>query len=486
MINTRKHYKFKDLFKPVDLTTGHVLKIIIIFAIPILLSNILGNAFSLLNSIVLKNTVGGDAVTSMNSTGSISSLLFNFAYGCSGGFAIIASNKCGTKDELGLQKAFISSIFLCLIIGLIISLLAYFLKDSLLVWLNIDEKFISEAKAYFGIIALGFIFILLNNLFGNYLRALGNSMVPLLISLGTTLINILLAYLLTGVIHLSTRGCAIATIIANLIGLIVNYIYMIKKYKYLRFTKESIKFDKEMYVNLLKMGIPLGFQWSILFIGSFVQSSSINKFGPDATKAVTCYSNWESYLYMPLSTISSAILSFVGQNYGAKNYQRIKEGIKDTFIINLVIYGIILIVALPTVQFVPYIFLKSSEINNQIMFYCSTYLYILIPNLIFQGLLMMCRSCLQGIKKPLIPFFSGIGELLARIFVCLLIPLIIDSNNPLSDKAFIGISFSTPSAWIISFLIMGYFTLKFILLNKKFTNNEFSELNKDVNNKENV
>lgn len=459
----------KKLFKPVDLTIGSPWKVMLFFAVPILLSTLLNNAFSLINALVLKSTVGGDSVTAINSTGNISSILFNFAYGCTSGFAVLASNKFGQKDNEGLKKVFYSSLYICLVLAILIMTIGLILYPKLLEILNVNEIYREKAGNYFQIILISFIFMLLNNNLGNILRAIGNSIAPLVISLICTLINIAFAYLFTGAIKLDTRGVAIATLLANFINFSLTAIYIYKKYPEFHLTKEGAKFDKNMTSNLLKLGIPLGFQWSILFIGSFVQSRQVNLFGDGlATKAVTCYSPFEGYITIPLSVMSSALLSFVGQNYGAGYFDRIKKGIKECILIDIIFYILILLITIPLIKYVPYIFLPATDLEGQagelIKFYSNTYLYIVTPSLILQGLLQLSRSSLQGIKKPMIPFLSGVGELVARILVCLFIPSLINPSNPFSNESYVGICFSTPSAWLVSVLIMGLSSIYIIFI----------------------
>lgn len=451
---------FRKLFKPIDLTEGTPWKVILLFAIPILISTILGNAFSLINALVLKYNVGGDSVTAINQTGPISSILFNFAYGCSSGFSVIASNKHGAKDDEGVRKTFYNSIFLSLILAILIITIGFCTYKQLLYALNINEIYIRKAADYYQIILASFVFMILANFLGNFLRAIGNSSIPLVFSLISTIINILLACLFTGPIKLDTRGVAFATLLSNLILTIIYIIYIYFKYPHLRYKKGDLIPDKKMLIDLLKLGLPLGFQWSILFVGSFVQARQVNQFGDGlCSKAVSCYSPFESYITIPLSVMSSALLSYVGQNYGAKKKDRIKKGIRDVLVIDIISYAIILVIGLSLINYVPYIFLPANELDGikgeTIKYYCSTYLKIMIPFLIMQGITQMSRSSLQGIKKPIIPFISGVGELLARVLVCLFIPQLINPNNPLSNESYVGICFSTPIAWITSAIIMG-------------------------------
>lgn len=446
---------FKKIFKPIDLTEGKIWKVILLFAIPILLSTVLSSAFSLINALVLKETVGGTSVTSINQTGSITSFLFNFAYGCTSGFAVLISNKCGSKDQEGIKKVFINSLFLSIIIAVFISVVGLMIYPQLFVILHTDSAFISRASDYLQIILISFVFMVISNLLSNFLRALGDATVPLIISIVSTLINIILAFLFTGIINLDTKGVALATLIANIANIVITITYIFKTYPFLKLHKKDLNLDNHIIGDLLKLGLPLGFQWSILFIGSFVQASKVNEFGKFAQQAVSCYQPFEQYVTIPLSVISQVMLSFIGQNYGAKKIDRIKKGIKDAIIIDIIFYVLALSFSQIISNNVPYIFLPSEEVNDRIIYYCSTYIRILTPFLIFQGLLQISRSVLQGIKKTIIPFISGVGELFARVFVCLLIPSLINPINPISDESFIGICFSTPLAWFTSLLIMG-------------------------------
>jgi Na+-driven multidrug efflux pump len=213
----------------------------------------------------------------------------------------------------------------------------------------------------------------------------------------------------------------------------------------------------------------------VLFVGSFFQSRTINGFGNGlATKAVSCYSPIEQYLCMPLHAISSALLSFVAQNYGNEDFVRIKKGFKEVLLVDISIYIVIFIIGYSLIDHVPYIFMPKEEIDHVIngpiiKYYVSTFLHITIPFYILQGILTISRSTLQGIQKPMIPFISGVGELFARLAVCFFIPSIINPMNPISNESYVGVCFSTPFAWFVSVVIMGGSVIYFF---KKYKNIE--------------
>ena len=455
-----------NFFKQMDLTKGKPWKVIVLFAIPILISSILSSAFSLINSLVLKTTVGGDSVTAISSTGSISLILFQFAYGCSGGFATLISANYGNKDYKAVRKTFYNGIYLSIIIGFIITVLGLFVYKDLLVFLDVDAIYLEKAAQYYFIILLSFVFMVISNYFANALRAMGDSSAPLIISFISTAFNVGLAFLFTGFIKWDTRGVAVATLLANVVNIIITFIYISKKYDYLNLKEGFEKVDSKVCLTLLKLGVPLGLQWSILFVGSFFQSKTINGFGPEATKAAGCFSSIENYLMMPISAIAASFLSYAGQNYGSGKIKRIKKGIGQAILVNVITWLFIVMIGFLIIDYVPYIFLPANEVNDPvsgplIKYFCSTYIKVVIPLTIFQGILTVCRSTLQGIQKPLIPFISGLGELVTRLGICFFLPSLVNPNNPVSNESYVSICFSNPGAWLASILIMGGSTLYF-------------------------
>ena len=464
----------KRIFKQIDLTEGKPWKVLFLFAIPLLLTNLLNNAFSLVNSLVLKTTVGGNAVTAIGSTGPISSILFNFAYGCSTGFGVIMATRFGAKDENRMKKTFYTSMVLAIGIGLLITIIGLCSYKGMLSFLNVANIYREGAERYILTLLIAFVFVLLTHWAQNMLVATGNSGMPLIFSFAATALNIGLAFLFTGALKLGTMGVALATALSNITNFLLCFIYLLRKFQFLRKANIIKEFEPVGAIDLLKLGLPLGLQWSVLFIGSFYQAKKVNEFGNLATKAVSCYSPIEQYLTMPLSTFANALCSYVGQNYGAGKKDRIKKGLRDILILEVFLYAIVVTVGQLIAPYAAYIFMPRNEVEDpangpMILYYTTTYIRIMSPFLILQGLLISFRSTLQGIKKPLIPFLSGLGELTTRILVCSFVPRIVNQENPLSKESFAGICFSNPSAWLTSALIMGIFVI-YYLRDKKLNN----------------
>lgn len=454
---------FKNMFKTMDLTKGSIFKALFFFSLPLFLSSLITSAFGLINSLVLKYTIGGDAVTSINVTGSISSLLFNFAYGAVSGFATITANYHGSKNAEGCSKSMYQGLYISILISILISAIGFIFLDPLLNFLNIDKAYLIDARAYFIVILAMFPLLMLNNLLAAELRSLGNSFFPLAVSIVQAAINVCFALLFTGPLKMGVQGAAYASLIAYFVTVVIFVFYILNKYKAYRPNKASLKFDWPMIWSLLKLGLPLGFQWSILFIGSFIQSSVINQFGDGmASKANVCSMNYENYISMIVLFLGNGLLTFVAQNYGANEINRIRKAVKVCWFSTLILWIATISVSIFIIPYVPYIFLPRDEVNDLVKFYANTYCYIISFCLIMQGSLRIFRSVLQGIKKSLWPLISGFGELGARSLVCLLLPTLINPSNPISNESYIGLSFSNPAAWLASVLIMGFAVLYFM------------------------
>lgn len=467
---------FKNMFKTMDLTKGSIFKALFFFSLPLFFSSLITSAFGLINSLVLKYTVGGYAVTAINVTGSISSLLFNFAYGAVSGFATITANHHGSKDIEGSRKSITHGMYISLVISIVISAIGFIFLDQLLKFLNIDEMYIVDAKKYFVIVLAMFPLLMFNNLLAAELRALGNSFFPLVVAIIQAAVNVCFALLFTGPLEMGVRGAAFASLIACSVAVTILFVYLLVKYPDYRPSKESMKLDWSMVGSLLRLGLPLGFQWSILFIGSFIQSSVVNQFGNGAaSKANVCSGNYENYISMVVLFFGNGLLTFVAQNYGAKQIDRIRKAIGTCWIAMFVLWIITISIAIFIIPYFPYIFLPKDEVTDQIKYYVSTYCYIISFSLILQGSLRIFRSTLEGIKKSIWPLLSGVGELLARTLVCLLLPKLINPTDPVSNASYVGVVFSVTTAWFVSVIVMGFAVLyhmkKGVLKKEAPTNN---------------
>jgi len=460
----------KKMFGFIDLTKGSPLKVLILFSIPVFLTLLLTNALNLVSTLVLKVTVGGDSVTAITQTNSLNAILLNFGLGTCSGFAVIGGHYYGKRDQANTIKAFQNSFYLALLFGVFLTVLGFIVLKPALHLLNVDALYFQKAYEYYIFIIAGFTIIILNQLAMAFLRVMGNSFFPLMVSILMMLLQIGLILLLTSrnILNLDTIGTGIAVVVINIVGLFINYRYLIKKYPFLKIRFRTFRYDGVMGRDLLKQGLPLGFQWSILFVGGFVLTRQLNLFGPDAGKAITVFTNMEAYSSILYATIATSLVTYVSQNFGAGANVRIKQGIKWSLIFVFVSYIIVFILGYALIPVATGIFLPADSINEKVIFYTNSYLFILYPTSILMALAVISRAILQGIKRPLIILLSGFGEMVARIVVSVWVPFLVDANYLVSksDQAYVAMSFSNFGAWIIAAIIMGVPVLLMFVFNK--------------------
>ena len=468
---------FKNLFNPIDLTRGSILKNIIIFLIPILLSLIFQQLYSLTDAIIVGQTLSSPEISGINDVGPLCNIALQFAIGCTSGFSVIIANLIGKKDKDGARKSFIVQIILSLIITIILTIAFCLSTDSLLSLMDIKSSEIDVNKQmvyeaahdYLFVIYLGIICQMGYNLIVANLRALGDSFTPFLFLVFGTIANIFLDLLFIIPLKLGVAGSAWATNLSQLLAAIGCFIYAFIKYPFLKPKKEDFKFNYKFIVAHLKDGCPLGFNFAILQIGIVIMQMAVISFDYDpngnmlATQPAQIGYSIACKIIMILvnayNALGTCAITYFGQNDGAKNYERINKGFKTLFIIGIIMWiglgGIFLLMTINGAYL--YIFLDKSKINADVIKFGNDYLYVTLPLSIIVMILILLRNTLSGLNKPLTPFLAGIGELLARSLLCLFLPEIVNGgpiNSLANEASYITTCFADPLAWIAASLIM--------------------------------
>lgn len=472
---------FKKLFQPIDLTQGKIYKVIILFMIPIFISYIFQQIYTLTDAIIVGQNLSSSEVNGVNDVGSITFIVLQFAFGCSAGFSVISSAKMGVKDNDGVRQSFFAQIVLSLIVSIILTVLALVLIDPLLSLVGLTKEqgglTYESAKTYLAIIFIGTICQVAYNQICSLLRSIGDSLTPLLFLICSTILNVILDIVFIVSFNWGVAGAAIATVLAQGLSAVLCYIYTFVKYPFLRFKKEDFHIRLSFYLEHLKMGLPLAFQFSILGIGLITMQSTIIKFdttqlgavidnGP-AQLAYGAVNKLQTFLMCPLNALGTAMLSYCGQNQGAHKFDRINKGIKQAFVILFIMYLIDLAIAgllLINDTFMT-IFYSSSSISDKSIYLGKLNLFTVMPFFFLVGSIFLLRGSIQGIGKPIIPFFAGIFELIARTLTCLFIPyLFVDQISSSLDlyenpASFIATCAADPIAWVMSLipLTFGYF-----------------------------
>lgn len=485
--------KFKKLFDPIDLTKGPILKTMIPFLIPIVLSLVFQQIYALTDSIIVGKTLNQNEIAAVNDVTSLTSLILNFTIGCTAGFSIIMTKAIGAKDEDTARKSYFTQLILSLIVSVVLTVISLFLIDPLLAWMNIvpsadpNRQEIYEAgKIYVTIVFIfGVLSQMLYNLFSSILRGLGDSFIPFLFLVLSTLINIGLDFLFILGFDMGVAGSAIATVISQALSAVFSFIYIFVKYKHLRFKKEDFKFSKGFIYQHLKLGIPLGFQWSIIYIGVVIMHAAVVPYDltPEGLAVLNnpaqvgygVANKFSGFLATFFTAIGNGMISFISQCYGAGDHKRMRDGFKELSILTVILAVVTTIIGLLFTINGAYqkIFLADAVITEDTVKFGNMYIYLALPFFIALGLIYVGRNFLQAIEKPLFPLLSGVLELLCRVVFCMILPEWINGGKIDSTSSITPyqiICSGDPITWVLTGAML--FGVSIYYLKKNFRDSE--------------
>jgi len=322
-----------------DFTKGNATKQIISFALPMLVGNIFQQAYSMSDAVIVGRFVGGNALAAVGSSMSMIHFLLSVLIGLTTGASVVISQFYGARQDGQLQKTVSTSILFLAGFALIISIIGVAGAPLFLSLLDVPEGIFSETTLYLRIAMGTMIFSVFYNMYTSYLRALGDSKSPLLILIISTLLNVLLDLLFVAVFNWGVGGAAVATAIAQALACILCMAYAGRKVPLLKINK--LIFDKALFRLVLRYSLPAAIQLSTVSLASLTIIRLVNSFGESAVAGYTAAVKIDEFAIMPLSNISMAISTFVGQNIGAANVDRAKKGFRSSLVF-MVLAGIVL------------------------------------------------------------------------------------------------------------------------------------------------
>ena len=427
-----------------DMTRGNPVKLILLFSIPLLIGNIFQQFYSMVDTIIVGRFVGVDALAAVGSTGSMVFLVNGFATGLTSGFAVLVSQKFGAKDEKGLRKSVSSAVTLTVISVVIVTLISLICGKPLLKLMNTPDNIMDDAYTYIKIIYGGLVTTVAYNSIASILRALGDSKTPLYFLIISSVLNVILDLVFIINFKMGVAGAAYATIISQGVSAILCLIYTYKKFTILRLKKEDFKVKKRYYYKHLKIGIPMALQFSITAIGIMTVQGALNVFGSTVIASYTAASKALQLVMQPAITFGVTMATYCGQNLGAREYGRIKDGVKactKISIITSIVAGAVLIFL---GKYFVMMFITNPD--AEILKYAQQVLDISAIFFIPLGLIFIYRNALQGIGDSFIPMMAGAYELIARAIVAFTLPRYLE---------FWGICLADPVAWFAAAIPLG-------------------------------
>ena len=412
--------KAKKLFQP-DLTNDNILKSICSFAAPLLVSYIFLQFYNTVDVVVVGHFLGEESLAAIAACTALNDLLLGFGNGFGNGLGIIAARAYGAKQEGVLKKVVVGSTIITIFVTLFIMLLGIFFLRPVMTLLGTPAEILDEACSYIWVIAIFSGVLFAYNLLSGLLRAIGNSLMPLVFLILSSVLNIFLDILLITVFHLGVQGTAIATIIAQGISALLCLIYILKKCKILIPNRQSFKVDPPIFRDLLGQGLSMALMSSLVNSGTVILQSAINSFGTLIMAGHISARKVFIFINIPLYTLSMASTTFVSQNYGAGKIDRIKKGVKILYLLSI-LWGILCTLVIPFIA--KYLITAiSGSSTPEIVNYGAKYLSIAMPFFPVLGVLLITRNSLQGLGSKVLPLISSIIELMGKVlFTALIIP----------------------------------------------------------------
>lgn len=426
-----------------DMTQGSVIKHLIIYALPMLLGNIFQQLYSAVDTWAVGRGVGVDALAAVGSTGSIHFLILGFVTGFTYGFSILIAQSFGKKDEVGLRRVIANSVYLSAIVTIVISVISVVFARPLLELMNTPENLINDAWLYIVIIFAGMFTTVFYNMAASVLRALGDSVSPLIIVIISSLINVGLDVLFVIVLKWGVAGAAYATLIAQLLSGFM-CMFVIGRIPMLRMSREDWNPRKELLFELTKLGLPVGLMNSVTAVGMVVLQWIVNGFGAVTVAAYTVCSKLIGFAEQPGHIIGLSVGTFAGQNLGANNISRVREGVRKALVLSTLInigVGAILIAFGRQIT----TFFVSGD-AGEVIDTAYPFLVLIGIMIVVLGYLFIYRFALQGIGDTFIPLVSGGVELALRVAVVFIIPVVM---------GFWRISIAEVSAWTGATILLG-------------------------------
>ena len=430
-----------------DMTTGSPFRLILGFAVPMLMGLLFQQFYSMVDTIIVGKYLGVSALASVGSTSSINFMIIGFCTGVCSGFSIPVAQRFGAGDHHGLRCFVANAGWLSAIFSAVMTVIVCFLCMDILRWMDTPDDIIQGAYDYIFIIFAGIPVTYLYNILAGIIRSLGDSRTPVYFLLLSSVINIFLDLFTILVMGMGVEGAAYATVISQAISGVLCFLYMRSHFPILRMTREERKFNLRMAKILCGIGIPMGLQYSITAIGSVILQTAVNGLGSLYVAAISAGNKLTLFFTCPFDALGATMATWAGQNVGAGKIDRVKEGVKYALLIGCV-YAVAAFVILTLFsKYLALLFLDADEVstigNVSLFLFGNSLFYIA---LVFVNVV---RFSIQGMGFSTFAILAGVFEMFARTFAGMcLVPIF----------GYPAACFASPMAWIAAdiFLIPAF------------------------------
>lgn len=422
-----------------DLTAGKPLRRILIFAAPLLVGNIFQQLYSMVDTIIVGQTISTRALSGVGATGAISFLIIGFVQGLTAGFSILTSQFFGGKDTENVRRSVGVSYKLSVYFSVIITIVAVATAMPLLRLMQTPETILPYAYDYIVTIYMGLSATVFYNIVSYQLRAVGDSRTPLYFLIFASLLNVGLDFLFILYFHMGVAGAGWATVISQALAGMGSLLVLLKKFPAMRPKLADIRWDPVYAMRLVRLGLPMALQFSITAIGVMVQQAALNRLGDVAVAAYTAANKMDNLATQAMVALGTALATFCGQNFGAGRFDRIRTGVKQTMLVTAgyAVVGAVVVISLA--KPLTYLFVNAQDATPELLGLVEQFIFFQGVFYIALGAIFCYRNALQGMGYSTLTMIGGAIELVMRALAAFVLA---------AAFGYIGVCLSNPAAWV--------------------------------------
>ncbi len=393
-----------------DLTEGTIWKKILFFALPIFLGQVFQQLYNTFDSLIVGKFLGDEALAAVSSSGSLIFMMIGFFNGVAMGAGVMIAKEYGAKNDKTMRLFIHTDVAFGLSAGILLTILGVSFTPTILRWMQTPEDVLPQSVEYFRFYFCGAVFTVMYNIFVGILQAVGDSRHPLYYLILSSIVNVVLDLVLVGGFHFGVGAAALATTISQGISALLCMIQLLRSKAEYRLRIKEIGFHKESLKNIVRFGLPSGVQNSVIAMANLVVQTNINSFGQSAMAGCGSYAKVEGFAFLPITCFAQALSTFVGQNLGAKKYDRVKKGVRFGILCSISMAELIGIVFWLAAPVLIGLFSNSQDViaygvrqaRVEALFYCML------------ALAHCIAGIMRGAGKATVPMFTMLG------FWCLL------------------------------------------------------------------
>lgn len=409
-----------------DLTTGKPSKVLLSFSLPLLLSTALQQIYNIADSVIVGQLTGSHGLAAIGAAYPITLFFVAVATGASMGCSVVISQLFGARDMAKMKTSVYTSIITLSVLGLVLAAAGMLLAGPLLRLINTGGDYFLDAKVYLRIYSLGFIPMMVYNTANAIFTGLGDSRRPLYFLMLSSLLNIVLDYVAVGPLEMGVAGAAWATAFSQAVSAVLSSVIILRKVSAIPTEQKPRIFDRELLGEMSRIGLPAIFQQASVALAHTIVQSLVNTFDTAVVAGYEVANKINTVIYSSVNTLGTALSSFVAQCYGAKDFRRIKEGFKASYLMIFVVSAVIIVLAQIFPSQIMSIFVKGSS-EPGVIEVGVNYLRIIAPVYLLITVIISTGGLLRGLGHSMTFFLETLAEFAVRVTMCFVLVKLLES-----------------------------------------------------------